>query len=254
MYGIFSNSENDCIKFHVFTSDKELLRHLTRILEKRGFISAWEKSGEMRFLLDGRRDNYQLVRQIETVTNRMKEFAEYKSGNKESLRVQIARHLIEMGFRPELKGTEYILEVLVYLLQPDSDRSNLSKGAFQHLARQFKTEIKSIDRSIRYAKHQVKNYEPNGAFLFRLFTELRKKLLLEEETNESSEPLQKEPGLCRGLESAGNEALRKASGKQVPLLAEPIEKNGYDIKREKPSRRRSEDDPDDCAVPALPVR
>lgn len=173
MYFIQKSSQFDKAIFHVITSDREMLNTLTRLLNSRGFIGCWEKSGEMRFILDGRKGAYSVLQQLEEVQNKLQEFEmEYDRPQRMDLQLLIQNVLNRYRVPRELKGREYLAELLFYLTQPGSVASNFSKGAYQHLARHFQTDVRSVDRSIRYARAKAGYRESNRQFTLRLLQEV----------------------------------------------------------------------------------
>lgn len=190
MYIIQHDSSFDRPMFRVAATDKELLGELTKILKQKGFVGCWDKTGEMRFLLDGRAGGYSTVLQMEVVQERLKAFEERCVGPKDKVVQQkIMKILLRRGFSPELKGTGYLVELLFYLLQPGHQISNLSKGGYLHLAKHHGTDSKSVDRSIRYAKRKAGILLNNRSFFLELLEE------------------------CRSLESES--ALKPVAGEQI---------------------------------------
>lgn len=145
--------KEEAVRFHVFLSDREILRKLTMVLEGKGYVGYWDHSGQMSYVLDGRKG-------VESTVKRMQEIYDHfedeqrgaSSPNSKLIKQAILDYLYSRGFSPENKGTVFLYEIIYYLLKPGADSSNLRKGVYQTVAGRHHTTVELVDRSIRYAK------------------------------------------------------------------------------------------------------
>lgn len=178
---IKTNDENpfDSIKFYVAASDRDMLGRLTSILERKGMISCWEKSGEMSFLLDGRQGGYHVARQISEINDHLRHRRNKQSESQKRLLKLINRALNSYGLREELKGTEFLREIIFHLIVNKGNLTNFSKGVYLDVARHYGTEPKLIDRAIRYTRMQAGITLTNVEFIHKLLNDLQSEASLE---------------------------------------------------------------------------
>lgn len=169
MYIIQSNSNLDTTRFHVAASDRELLNRVTQVLRQKGFVGLWERSGEMRFLVDGRQGEYDAIQQIQQIQTYMRECQQTAySPEKAQLSDDIHEVLQAAGLERAHRGTTYLAHLIFYLCQPDQEQTNLSKGGYLYLAKKFHTDVRAIDRAIRYAKTRAGHQLANRLFIHQL--------------------------------------------------------------------------------------
>lgn len=175
MYHLNTIEGNQPLQFHVISSDKDLLGKLTHVMNNRGYVTYWEKSGEMRFILDGRKGVYEAARQLNQVVSDLELANSYQveSEDDKILKAAIYNCIQSYHLPHELKGTGYLFEILYYMLKPGYDHNNLSKGIYQILADKHATEAKLVDRAIRYLRRKINCKESNTVFVHHLLEDIK---------------------------------------------------------------------------------
>lgn len=159
------------ISFDIFSTEKALLAKLTHIFKQHGFLALWNQVGKMTFFMDGSQNPYKLCAQIEKLALQGHQNSSENTEIYES-RTKVARELLEKyKFLPSLKGTQYLLKILLRLSYQPHLLQSMSKGVYAELVDLHACDPKVIDRSIRYSVERSTLEGRNSSIVLNLFNE-----------------------------------------------------------------------------------
>lgn len=175
MFVIARSSTVDQLKFHVCSTHKELLGKITRVLQQKGFVSVWEKTGEMSFYLDASKGVYEALAQMQRVNEQMQRFQLFQEekDNAELNRL-IDCCLTRHGIGNSLRGRKFLHETLFLLYYDPQGVECLGKGVLQQVAQMNGTEVRTVERAIRYSRQLCTGRKlSNKKFIENLQTEVQ---------------------------------------------------------------------------------
>ena len=68
--------------------------------------------------------------------------------------------LLRLGFSAKMKGTVYCQKAILYILISDKDNLSATKDIYPYVAKECKTNVKNVERSIRAGIEKLKELYP----------------------------------------------------------------------------------------------
>ena len=148
--------------FYVAANDRELVRQITELFGRRGFVGVADGYGRMRYLVDGRDGP---VTASSRILGTAEEAARRKSDHDERLlpyeSAAITAVLDESRIEPSLKGYRFLRYILSLAYRDDSLLRPITKTLYPAVAERFRTKTDHVERDVRYAI-RTSGFKPAG--------------------------------------------------------------------------------------------
>ena len=146
------DNPQDALGFYVAATDRELVRQITEIFGRRGYIGVSDGFGRMRYLVDGRDGamsaSSRILGTAEEVIRRKTEQDErllpYESA-------AITAVLDDSRLEPSLKGYRHLRFILSLTFRDDSLLRPITKTLYPAVADRFHSTVDQVERDVRYA-------------------------------------------------------------------------------------------------------
>lgn len=143
-------------EFYVSSGNKDLIRHLSDIMKRQGYIGLADGGGRMHYVVDGSKNLYETASNIRMI---LRENEANLLSSAEPLRMRELRrkrlamiedYLESKGLKSNLKGFVYLRFILERLLESGEDFPNVSKELYAEMCERYQTGRKAADRVIHY--------------------------------------------------------------------------------------------------------
>jgi hypothetical protein len=145
----------DGLGFYVAASDRELVRQITEMFGRRGYVGVADGFGRMRYLVDGRDGPLTASSRILSTAD---EVIRRKAEQDERLlpyeSACITAVLDESRLEPSLKGYRFLRFILSLSFRDDSLLRPITKTLYPAVAEHFHTKVDHVERDVRYAIRQ----------------------------------------------------------------------------------------------------
>lgn len=138
--------------FYVAGSDRELVRQLTELFGRKGYVGVADGYGRMRYLVDGRDGAASAAaRVLGTADEAVRRKAEKDERLLPYESAAITAVLEESGFDPSLKGYRFLRYMLSLTYRDDSLLRPITKTLYPAVAEHFRAKSDHVERDVRYA-------------------------------------------------------------------------------------------------------
>jgi hypothetical protein len=161
-FGPKENNPQDALGFYVAANDRELVRQITELFGRRGYVGVADGYGRMRYLVDGRDGP---VTASSRILGTADEVIRRKTDHDERLlpyeAAAITSVLDESLIQPSLKGYRFLRYILSLAYRDDSLLRPITKTLYPAVAERFHTKIEHVERDVRYAI-RTSGFRPAG--------------------------------------------------------------------------------------------
>lgn len=162
----FQIDERTPLSFYVAASDRDVLAKVSDIMKGQGYIGISDTSGQIQYIVDGRRNLYSSVHQI----RKLAESSVIDSGLGRETDEAILKSAIETVLRrlripKNLKGYQLLRFILVLAAKDETILRPINKVLYPKTAEHFKISCNQVDRIIRYATKQADIHEGNASLI-----------------------------------------------------------------------------------------
>ncbi len=155
-YYLYNQEE---LAFYIMTNDHDMLSKVNQFMAQSGCVGIMDTAGRMHYLIDGRRGAPYASRRILETADRI--LFDRQRSREPLVRIQnqvvdsvLSRH----GFRPELKGSQYLRCMLLIIGLDESKIKPVSKKLYPLVAEKFRVQVSQVERDIRYALRESDLY------------------------------------------------------------------------------------------------
>lgn len=158
-YSTESNRDEIAYEFYVSSGSKDLIRHLSGIMRRQGYIGYADGGGRMHYVVDGSQNLYETAGRIRTILREREEDLYEEALELRKLRKQLRTAaetvLDRRGFKPTLKGYLYLRALLEALAVSEDSSLKADKALYLRLCEEFQTGRKQMDRVISYSLNRA---------------------------------------------------------------------------------------------------
>ncbi len=152
----------DELGFYVAANDRELVRQITELFGRRGFVGVADGYGRMRYLVDGRDGPVTASSRIlGTADEAMRRKTEHDERLLPYESAAITAVLDESRIQPSLKGYRFLRFILSLAYRDDSLLRPITKTLYPAVAERFHNKTDHIERDVRYAI-RTSGFKPAG--------------------------------------------------------------------------------------------
>lgn len=199
-----AESEQDRYEFYVSAGSKDLIRHLSFIMQRNGYVGLADGGGKMHYVVDGSKNLYETAANIRAVLREQREaFADENQGEAELRRKNLIRDTVDdvleaRGFKPTLKGYIYLRALLRAMMTGREELTKPDKKVYAAVCERYNTGRKQLDRVIHYSLKKAGIAGSNSEAIMSLAEEIKAlteaEKLFKAETAEETEPAAEKSG------------------------------------------------------------
>jgi len=165
-------SKDARLSFYVAASDRDILAKISDIMRGQGYVGA-DVSGQIRYIIDGRRNLYSTVHRIQTLTQTvLEEEAVLWNPDQDMLRKATEEVLDLYEIPGTLKGYQLLRYMLILGARDETILRPMNKTLYPKTAEHFHINCQQVDRIVRYATRRAGIPEGNASLILRLRDEV----------------------------------------------------------------------------------
>lgn len=165
MSNSFHYDENITHSFYLAGSEKDMMKRISDILRKQGYLGVAEPNGRTQFFLEADSNPYRVLKRIRDAQ------LAYPSDSQSFVHedTQLIQAILKsQGFKRHLTGTDLLVQVLTMITRDQRIHRNSNTDIYHELQRITGRSPSQIERNIRYAISQSSMSGSVTAVLFDL--------------------------------------------------------------------------------------
>lgn len=170
---MYPAKDRRAINFYVAASDRDILSKVSDILRGQGYVGIADTSGEIHYIVDGRKNLYASVHHMQRIAEASQSYGMDAVDIDETLlRETIEAVLYRHRIPQNLKGYQLLRYILLIAAKDETIIRPISKVLYPKTAEHFSLTINQVDRIIRYATKQAGIEDGNASLITRLRDEI----------------------------------------------------------------------------------
>ncbi len=168
--------------FYLVASNRELLNHVEKLMNRQGLFGIMDSSGRVHYLVDGRKGSPYAVRKVLATTEHLlREQSRHESDYLEQVYDVIDTILERYAFNFHLRGYRLLQEMMRLIAEDVSLLNPISKRLYPLVAERYKMTPYQVERNVRYlfddlARRELETRKRGEELPFRLLLARSKSL------------------------------------------------------------------------------
>lgn len=171
------NRPKDEFGFYLVASNRELLNHVEKLMNRQGLFGVMDSSGRVHYLVDGRKGSPYAARKVlATAENLIAEQTLHEHHHQAEVHLAVDNVLERYAFNFHLRGYRLLQEMMRVIAGDVSLLNPISKRLYPIIAEKYKMTPYQVERNVRYlfddlAMREMRTLEDGEYLPFRLLRE-----------------------------------------------------------------------------------